>query len=109
VKALETSHAVRRVRTAGERMDRVRFDLSSPRAMGLDISEYEELSELAREGLEVVRGAPAGRRAAMVEMSAFADFVLERIPVLQREWEARRAKLVASGELSDQPRSGGRS
>jgi hypothetical protein len=45
----------------------------------------------------------------MVEMSAFADFVLERIPVLQREWEARRAKLVASGELSDQPRSGGRS
>jgi hypothetical protein len=109
VKALESTHVVRRVRMAGERMDRVRFDVSSPRSMGLDISEYEELSELAREGLEVVRGAPAERRAAMVEMSAFADFVLERIPVLQREWEARRAKLVASGELSDQPRSGGRS
>jgi hypothetical protein len=108
VKALESVHAVRRVRMAGERMDRVRFDLSS-RSMGLDISEYEELSELAREGLEVVRGAPAERRAAIVEMSAFADFVLERIPVLQREWQARRAKLVASGELPEQPWPGGRS
>jgi hypothetical protein len=109
VKALESTHAVHRVRTAGERMDRVRIDLSSPRSMGLDISEYEEMSELAREGLQVVRDATAERRAVMVEMAAFADFVLERIPVLQREWEARRAELVASGELSDQPRSGGRS
>jgi DNA-binding transcriptional ArsR family regulator len=112
VKALESTHAVRRVRAAGERMDRVRIDLSSPRSMGLDISEYQEMSELAREGLHVVRDATAERRAVMVEMAAFADFVLERIPVLQREWEARRAELVASGELgelSDQPRSGGRS
>ncbi len=109
VKALESTHAVRRVRMAGERMDRVRIDLSSPRSMGLDISEYEEMSELAREGLDVVRDAPAERRAVMAEMAAFADFVLEQIPVLQREWKARRAELEASGELSDQPRSGGRS
>jgi DNA-binding transcriptional ArsR family regulator len=109
VKALESTHAIRRVRTAGERMDRVRVDLSSPRSMGLAIDEYEELNELAREGLEVVRNAPAERRAVMVEMAAYAEFVLERIPVLQQEWQARRAKLVASGELSDEPRSGGSS
>jgi hypothetical protein len=109
VKTLESTHVVSRVRTAGERMDRVRIDMSSPRSMGLDIEEYEELNELAREGLEVVRGAPAERRAAMVEMAAFAEFVLEQIPLLQQAWTARRAKLVASGALSEQARSRGRS
>src|SRR5439155_12967741 len=84
VKVLETTQAVRRTRAAGERLDRVRIDLSSPRSMGLDISEYEELSELTREGLELVRHAPAERRAVLVEMSAFADFVLEQIPRLQQ-------------------------
>src|SRR5579864_7979972 len=44
VHALETTRAVRRMRVAGERMDRVRIDLSSPQSMGMDISEYEELS-----------------------------------------------------------------
>ena len=107
VKVLENAHAVRRLRVAGERLDRVRIDLSSPRSIGLDISEYEEMSELAQEGLEVVRGASAERRAVMLEMSAFADFVLERIPVLQQEWKARRAALVAAGDLPDQPRPGG--
>jgi DNA-binding MarR family transcriptional regulator len=108
VKVLENAHAVRRLRVAGERMDRVRIDVTSPRALGLDISEYEELSELAQEGLEVVRDAPAERRAAMLELSAFAEFLLERIPVLQQEWKDRRAALVTSGDLPDQPRQGGR-
>jgi DNA-binding transcriptional ArsR family regulator len=101
VAALETMHSVRRFRMAGERMDRVRIDLSSPRSQGLDISEYEELSELAREGLEVVRDAPMERRAVVLEMSAFADFLLERIPMLQQEWAERRAALVAAGTLPD--------
>ena len=99
VKALETLHAVRRFRMAGERMDRVRIDLHSPRAQGLDISEYEELSELAREGLDVVRDAPMQRRAVLLEMCAFADFLLERIPMLQQEWAERRAALLAAGTL----------
>src|ERR1017187_7720659 len=55
VKALETMHAILRFRVAGERMDRVRIALSSPRSQGVDISEYEELGDLARAGLEVVR------------------------------------------------------
>jgi hypothetical protein len=108
VAALETMHTVRRFRTAGERMDRVRIDLSSPRSLGLDITEYEELSELTREGLEVVRDAPAARRAVLLETSAFADFLVERIPVLQHEWDERRAQLVAEGKLPDTATNHGR-
>ncbi len=101
VKVLETTRAVRRKRVAGERVDRVRIDLSSPQSMGMDISEYEEMSELAREGLEVLRDAPAERRAVMLEMSAYADFVLEQMPRFAEEWKARRAALVAAGELPE--------
>lgn len=106
VKMLETQHAVRRTRAAGERMDRVRIDLSSAQSLGMDVAEYEELRELAREGLEVLRDAPAERRAVLLEVSAFADFLVEQMPLLRQKWEARRAALVASGEL---PEKAGRS
>jgi len=102
VKTLETIHVVRRSRVAGERMDRVRIDMSSPQSLGMDVSEYEELLELAREGLEVLQDAPAERRAVLLEMSAFAEFLLEQIPRFQQEWEARREALVAAGELPAQ-------
>jgi hypothetical protein len=106
VKVLETSaHVVRRTRAAGERMDRVRIDLCSPQSLGMDITEYEELREMAREGLEVLRDAPPERRAVLLEMQAFAEFLLEQIPRFQQGWEARRAELVAAGEL---PERGGR-
>jgi hypothetical protein len=106
IKVAEATHAVRRSRSAGERMDRVRIDLSTPQSMGMDMSEYEELADLAREGLDVLRDAPAERRAVVLEMSAFADFLLEQVPRLQQEWEARRAALVASGELPRKPNRG---
>jgi hypothetical protein len=99
VSVSETLRAVRRTRVAGERMDRVRIDLSSPNSMGMDVSEYAELAELAREGLDVLRDAPVERRAVLLEMSAFAEFLLEQMPKMQREWEARRETLVASGDL----------
>jgi DNA-binding MarR family transcriptional regulator len=107
IKVLETSHAVRRSRVAGERMDRVRIDVRSPEALGMDVSEYQELGELAREGLQVLAGASPERRAVLLEMSAFADFLVEQVPQLQQGWEARRAALVASGELPDQLVRGG--
>jgi DNA-binding transcriptional ArsR family regulator len=103
VKVLEVTHAISRSRSAGERMDRVRIDLGSPESMGMDTSEYEELGQLAREGLEVLRDAPAGRRAVLLEMRAFADFLLEQIVRFEQEWRVRRAALVASGELSERP------
>jgi DNA-binding MarR family transcriptional regulator len=108
VKVLEIMRAIRRSRAAGERMDRVQIDLSSAQSMGMDITEYEELRELAQEGLRVVRDAPVERQAVMREVSAFADFLVERIPVLQQEWHARREALVAEGRLPPAPdRPGG--
>ena len=106
VKVLETMHLIRRTRVAGQRMDRVRLDPTSQQAMGLDITEYEEMRELVREGLEVVRDAPEERRALLLEWSEFADFVIEQTQRMQREWRERRAALVAEGRL---PAHGGRS
>jgi len=101
VKVLETIHVVQRSRVAGERMDRVRIDLTTQQSMGMDVSEYEEMRELAREGLEVLGDAPLERRAALLEMEAFADFLVEQIPKFQQDWEARREALVASGDLPE--------
>jgi DNA-binding transcriptional regulator GbsR (MarR family) len=98
---LERLHAIQRSRAAGERMDRVRVDFSSAQARGFDITEYQELGDLAREGLEVLRDAPAERRAELSEMAAFADWLVDRTRVLQQEWEAHRDALRASGELAE--------
>jgi DNA-binding transcriptional regulator GbsR (MarR family) len=108
VKGLETMHLIRRTRVAGERMDRVRLDMTSPQAMGLDSTEYEEMRELVREGLEVVRDAPAERRALLLEWSEFTEFVIEQVNRMQQEWLQRRAALVAAGKLPEQPGHGGR-
>jgi DNA-binding MarR family transcriptional regulator len=107
VNALETLHVIRRTRSAGERMDRVRIDMSSPEAMGMDATEYEELSALAREGLDVLKDAPIERRAILLEMSAFADFLIEQMERFKNDWQARRSELVASGDLPEAPPAGG--
>lgn len=106
VKSLEAMRLVRRSRAAGERMDRVQIDVNSPNATGMDVSEYEEMREMAREGLEVLEGTPVERRAVLLELSAFADFLVEQIPLMQQAWDARREALVSAGELP--PRAGHR-
>jgi hypothetical protein len=102
VKTLEATHAIRRTRAAGERMDRVRLDFSSPQSQGFDITEYQELGDLAREGLEVLADAPVQRRAVLLGMAAFADFLCAQLPVLQEQWTAHRDALRAAGELPDE-------
>ena len=96
---LERMHAIRRTRTAGERMDRVRLDMSSPQSRGFDITEYQELGDLAREGLQVLADATPERRTDLLEMAAFADFLVDRTRALQDEWEAHRDALRSSGQL----------
>ena len=96
---LERIHAVRRSRAAGERMDRVRVDFSSAQSRGFDVTEYQELADLAREGLEVLKEAPPERRATLIEMEAFAHWLVERTRTLQVEWEAHRDALRAAGDL----------
>ncbi|WP_090475211.1 GbsR/MarR family transcriptional regulator [Nakamurella panacisegetis] len=99
VKVLESIHIVLRTRVAGDRMDRVRLDMGSPEALGMDTSEYIELGQLARDGLDVLQDAPAHRRALLSEMSAYADFLVEQMPRLEQDWKVRRAALIESGEL----------
>jgi DNA-binding MarR family transcriptional regulator len=103
VSTLETLGVVRRSRAAGERMDRVSIDRTSRRAWGFDVSEYREQGDLAREGLEMLADAPPERRAVLLEYAAFADFLVERLPVLEQEWNAHREALRPAGELPDDP------
>ena len=69
------------------------------------MSEYREQGELAREGLEVLADAAPERRAVLLEFAAFADFLVERLPLLEQEWNAHRQVLRTSGELPDHPGS----
>jgi DNA-binding transcriptional regulator GbsR (MarR family) len=103
VNSLETLGLIQRSRAAGERMDRVRIDMSSSHAMGFDASEQREAGDLAREGLRLLADAPPERRARLLEWAAFADFLVERMPVLEQEWKAHREALRAAGELPDDP------
>lgn len=101
ITALEHLGTIRRSRAAGERMDRVRIDLSEPRAMGFDLSEYREQGDLAREGLEVLADATPARRAVLLEWAAFADFLVMRLPDWEKDWTAHREALRTAGELPD--------
>lgn len=104
VKSLDQLGLIRRSRAAGERMDRVRIDLTGPRSMGFDVSEYQEQGDLAREGLAMLADASLARRAVLLEWAAFADFLVARLPVLEQEWKAHREALRAAGELPKAPR-----
>lgn len=103
VGALENLGLVRRSRAAGERMDRVCIDRSSRRAWGFDVSEYREQGDLAREGLEVLADAQLERRAVLLELAAFADFLVERLPVMEEEWNEHREALRDAGQLPADP------
>lgn len=99
VKSLETLGLIVRTRAAGERMDRVRIDMSSPHATGFDVSEYEEQAELAQEGLRLLADEPPERRAVLLEWAAFAEFLVERLPILEKDWAAHREALREAGKL----------
>lgn len=101
VNSLETLGLVRRSRAAGERMDRVRIDITGPRSMGFDVTEYQEQGELAREGLAILADAPIERKAVLLEHAAFADFLVDRLPLLEKEWKEHRDALRAAGNLPD--------
>jgi hypothetical protein len=101
VSVLERLGLIQRTRTAGERMDRVRIDMSSSHAMGFDVSEYLEMASLAREGLRTLADAPPERRAVLLEWEAFSEFLVKQLPSLEKDWIAHREALRAAGELPD--------
>lgn len=67
----------------------------------MDITEYEELRDLALEGLELLRDASVERRAVLVQMSALADLIFEEMRTIQQRWKERRMALVAPGDLPE--------
>jgi MarR family len=103
VSSLETLGLIQRSRAAGERMDRIRISMSSSHATGFDVSEYREQGELAREGLQVIAGTPPERQAVLLEWAAFADFLAERLPLLEKDWKDHREALRDAGELPADP------
>jgi hypothetical protein len=103
VNALDNLGVIRRSRAAGERMDRVRIDFPGEGSMGFDMAEYQEQGDLAREGLALLAEAPPERRAVLLEWAAFADFLVERLPMLEKDWKAHREALRAAGELPGDP------
>jgi hypothetical protein len=80
-------------------MDRVGIDLTSRRALGFDPTEYQEQAALAREGLAILAGAPPERRAVLLEMAAFAEWLTARLPEWEKDWRAHREVLRAADEL----------
>ena len=101
VSTLDTLGLIRRSRAAGERMDRIQIDMTAPRSTGFDVTEYQEQADLAREGLALLADAPPERRAVLLEWAAFADFLVARLPELEKDWKAHREALHAAGELPD--------
>jgi DNA-binding MarR family transcriptional regulator len=103
VTTLEHLDLIRRSRAAGERMDRIWIEMSTARSMGFDVTEYREQGDLAREGLALLAGEPPERRAVLLEWAAFADFLVDQLPQLEKNWKAHRESLRAAGELPDPP------
>jgi hypothetical protein len=90
VAVLASYRAVRRTRTAGQRMDHVALD---PRALdptGFAGAVYAEQATLARAALALLTDGRTGRRSMIEEGAAFYEFLAEKMPALLAEWNARR-------------------
>ncbi|HEY4279268.1 MAG TPA: MarR family transcriptional regulator [Conexibacter sp.] len=103
ISMLEKASAIERTRLSGERADRISLEKAFA-AESLDSpAEYGAMAALGRAGLALLRDASLERRARLIEMTAFADFLLERLPAIADEWRERVAEMRASGELPDAP------
>ncbi|MHB2000060.1 MAG: GbsR/MarR family transcriptional regulator [Solirubrobacteraceae bacterium] len=99
VATLESFSFGQRVRAVGERSDRVRINPEAG-AQGLQSpAEFGAMAALARHGLEVLDGEPISRRARLLEVGAFYEWLLARMPSLAAEWSEHRDALRATGEL----------
>jgi hypothetical protein len=93
VALLARYHAVRRTRSAGQRMDHITLDPAALDPTGFAGATYQEQATLAREALAMLEDGPSERRSVIEEGAAFYDFLAERMPALLTEWHARRDQL----------------
>lgn len=88
VKMLETQKLIHRSRPAGTRADLICLNPLGWENLGFDPSEYLEMARLGREGLALLRDAPAQRREAIEIVISLNEFLAERLPQLYHEWTA---------------------
>lgn len=99
VTTLESFSFAQRVRAAGERSDHIRLNPEAG-AQGLESpAEFGAMVALARHGLEVLEGEPQSRRARLLEVAAFHEWLLARMPALAQEWQRHRQQLRDTGAL----------
>jgi DNA-binding MarR family transcriptional regulator len=95
LKMLETQKLIKRSRPAGTRADLVSLNTISLES-GFDPAEYQELADLAREGLELLQDAPPERREALEATASLGDFLAVRLPQLYEEWNEHYKKSQAT-------------
>jgi DNA-binding MarR family transcriptional regulator len=103
VETLESFSFARRRRVPGERADRISVNPEAGAQAIESPAEFGAMAALVRHGLEVLAEAPPERRARLLEVRAFYDWLIERMPAIAAEWKARRDQLRASGELPPAP------
>jgi DNA-binding transcriptional regulator GbsR (MarR family) len=62
------------------------------------LDNYEEHVRIAEEGLRLLDGEPPERRERLLEMGAFFQFLLEKLPEAAAEWRERGPELMKSLE-----------
>ena len=58
------------------------------------VDNIEEHVRLAEEGLALLANEPMEQRARLLEMGAFFQFLLEKLPEVAREWQERAPGLM---------------
>jgi DNA-binding MarR family transcriptional regulator len=96
LKMLETQKLIIRTRPAGTRADLVSLSPVIQENAGFEPDEYMETARLAREGLELLKGAPPERRQPLEAAASLGDFLAERLPQLYEEWKEYHSKAIAA-------------
>jgi len=86
IKILENMKYIQRTRPAGTRADLVSLSPLGWENTGFEPSEYIQMAALAREGLELLKGASPERRQPLETMASLNDFLAQRLPELYEEW-----------------------
>ncbi len=86
VKTLEAQRLVRRSRPAGTRADLISLTPHSRENMGFDPTEYQQMANLAREGLALIGNISSERRDSLEAVVSLNEFMVERLPQLYEEW-----------------------
>jgi len=100
VAMLENMRLLQRSRPAGSRVDLVGINLDGATgSKAFDNQEYIDQGRLAREGLELLKDAPAERRRILEEVKDLSDFLVQEMPLLEEKWQNHRRQL--RGEKED--------